>query len=212
MKTTQSQENQSKTAATSVLERMLAEPADPKRFGSPRLGPGRNAPAGREAGFTALMEAVVATWAETNGTLADGRSARLGASCLVQPAPGNRVLVWSGDDGQRWILHVLDQAENQPSRIVVARPLTITAPQIALRADAVHIQAEDFLTSTRNRHAVEHVRTETVGTRVAQIGTDIRRASHATDEVEGTILQRAGTWITNTAREARFHARAFLFD
>ena len=129
MKTTQSQENQSKTAATSVLERMLAEPADPKRFGSPRLGPGWNAPAGREAGFTALMEAVVATWAETNGTLADGRSARLGASCLVQPAPGNRVLVWSGDDGQRWILHVLDQAENQSSRIVVARPLTITAPK-----------------------------------------------------------------------------------
>ena len=76
----------------------------------------------------------------------------------------------------------------------------------------MHIQAQDFLTSTRNRHAVEHVRTETVDTRVAQIGTDIRRASHASDEVEGTILQRAGTWISNTVREARHHARAFLFD
>ena len=229
MTTTQSQEDPSKTAAASVLERMLAQGADPKRFDDPgscgtrgargdcdgvvgRLGLGRNTPAGREAGFAALMEAVVATWAETMGTLADGHCARLGASCLVQPAPGNRVLVWSGDDGERWILHVLDQAEDQPTRIVVPRPLTVTAPRIALRADAVHIRAEDFLSSTRNRHAVEHVRTETVNTRVAQIGTDIRRASHATDEVDGTVLQRAGTWISNTVREARFHARAFLFD
>ena len=66
----------------------------------------------------------------------------------------------------------------------------------------MHIQAEDFLTSTRNRHAVEHVRTETVDTRVAQIGTDVRRAGHASDEVEGTMLQRTGTWISNTV-EAR---------
>ena len=71
----------------------------------------------------------------------------------------------------------------------------------------MHIQAEDFLTSTRNRHAVEHVRTETVDTRVAQVGTDVRRAGHASDEVEGTMLQRAGTWVSNTVREARHRAR-----
>ena len=192
MQTRQSLENQSNTAA-SILERMLAEP----QHASP---------------IESLAEAVVNTWAETRGTLTDGRGAQLGVSCLVGPAPGDRVLVWAGNNGQRWVLHVLERADDQPVGIAMHRPLSITAPRIALNADAIHLQAEDFLTSTRNRHAVEHVRTETVDTRIAQIGTDIRRASHASDEVEGTLLQRAGTWISNTFREARFHARAFLFD
>ena len=194
MQTKPEKESQARAEdAASVLERMLAEPAAAQRSGT-------------------LVEAVLATWAETSGTLSDGRTARLGASCLLQPAPGDRVLVWSGDDGERWILHVLDQSDSQPALVALKRPLTIKAPRVSLSAEDVHIQAQDFLTSTRNRHAVEHVRTETVDTRVAQIGTDIRRASHASDEVEGTILQRAGTWISNTVREARHHARAFLFD
>ena len=179
--------------AASVLDRMLADPATAQRAGN-------------------LVEAIVTTWAETTGTLADGRTARLGASCLLQPTPGDRVLVWSGEDGQRWILNVLHRADEKSALLAIPGAATIKADRIALTADAVHIQAEDFLTSTRNRHAVEDVRTETVNTRVAQIGTDIRRASHAIDEVEGTVLQRAGTWISNTLREARLHARAFLFD
>lgn len=193
MTTVRNQQLPPRSVTASVLDRMLAEPARKKPSGT-------------------LSEAFVATWAETRGTLTDGRLARLGASCLVQPAPGSRVLVWSDGNDGRWILHVLDQADDKPASIIVPRPMDITAPRIALNADVVHIQAEDFLTSTRNRHAVEHVRTETVNTRVAQIGTDIRRASHASDDVSGTMLQRAGTWISNTLREARFHARAFLFD
>ena len=217
--------DQPKTAARAILERMLAEPADATPVdGLARLASTRGDQEQVQAQCQMhpackhqrpsrnLAEAVVASWKETNGTLTDGGFARLGASCLVQPAPGDRVLAWSGNNGQRWVLHVLDQAGGQPARITVPGPLTVTASRIALNADAIHIQAEDFLTSTRNRHAVEHVRTETVQTRIAQIGTDIRRASHASDEVEGTILQRAGTWISNTFREARFHARAFLFD
>ena len=178
--------------AASVLDRMLADPAAAQPTGS-------------------LVEAIVTTWAETTGTLADGRTARLGASCLLEPAPGDRVLLWTGEN-QRWVLGVLDRADEKSARLSVSGAATVKADRIVLTADAVHIQAEDFLTSTRNRHAVEDVRTETVNTRVAQIGTDIRRASHATDQVEGTVLQRAGTWISNTLKEARLHARAFLFD
>lgn len=194
MKTRPEKDSQGRSeGAASVLERMLAEPDAGQRSGT-------------------LLEGVLATWAETSGTLSDGRTVRLGASCLLQPTPGDRVLVWSGGDGERWILHVLDQSGSEPALVALKRPLTIKAPRVSLSAGDVHIQAEDFLTSTRNRHAVEHVRTETVDTRIAQVGTDIRRASHASDEVEGTILQRAGTWISNTLREARHHARAFLFD
>ena len=154
----------------------------------------------------------MATWNDTAGTLVDGRAAGLAASCLVRPAAGDRVLIWSGEGGRRWILNVLHRADETQAVIALGDAATITAKRIAFAADAVHIQAEDFLTSARNRHAVEDVRTETVNTRVAQIGTDIRRASHATDQVEGTFLQRAGTWISNTVKEARLHARAFLFD
>ena len=167
----------------------------------------------RESGETgSLADGEVVTWAETHGTLADGRAVRLGASCLLRPAPGDRVLVWSGEDGTRWILSVLKRREEEPAVVATPGPLTIKASRVAMTAPAVHIHAEDFLTSARNRHAVEELRTESVQTRVAQIGTDIRRASHASDEVEGTVLQRAGMWISNTLREARLHAKAFMFD
>ena len=179
--------------ATTVLERMLQRP-------------------GRELQSGSLAESIVEAWAESSGTLADGRAAHLGTSCLLRPAPGDRVLLWVGDDGHRWILAVLERGRGEPAVLQSSGPLTIRAPQVALTADAVHVHAQDFLTSTRNRHAVEHVRTETVHTRVAQIGTDIRRAGHASDEVAGTVLQRAGLWISNTLNEARLHARAFLFD
>ena len=179
--------------AASVLERMLSRPEDAPVSGT-------------------LMEASIASWADADGTLADGHAVRLGASCLLRPAPGDRVLIWSGGTGERWVLTVLERTAAAPATLASTGPLTIRAPRVAIAAEAVHIQAQDFLTSTRNRHAVEHVGTETVQTRVAQIGTDIRRAGHATDEVEGTLLQRAGTWISNTLKEARLHARAFLFD
>lgn len=179
--------------ATSVLERMLAYPR-PSRAG-------------------AMLETEVASWSETAGTLIDGRPVHLGASCLLRPMAGDRVVVWSNEEGKRWIVSVLDRpGQALPAVLAAPGPLTVLAPRVGLSAEMVHIHAQDFVTSTRNRHAVEHTRTETVRTRVAQVGTDIRRANHASDEVEGTILQRAGTWISNTVREARLHARAFLFD
>ena len=159
-----------------------------------------------------LADAVVLTWTDGTGTLTDGRTVKVAASCLLRPAVGDRVLIYGGGAGERWILTVLERTEAEPAVMATTSPLTIKAPRVALSAQAVHIQAEDFLSNTRNRHAVEHVRTESVHTRVAQIGTDIRRASHVTDEVEGTVLQRAGTWISTTVREARLHAKAFLFD
>ena len=179
--------------AASVLERMLTHPESAAQPGS-------------------LTDAVLTSWADTTGTLADGGTVRLAASCLVRPASGDRVLVWSSAGGGRWILAVLDAPQSRTTVLAAAEGLAIEAPRVAVAAQAVHILADDFLTHARNRHAVEHVRTETVRTRVAQIGTDVRRASQATDEVEGTVLTRAGMWISNTLKEARLHARAFLFD
>ena len=179
----------------SVLERMLAQ-------------------GGADAPVSNLPhEAVISAWSDTAGTLAGGRAVRLGASCLLRPAPGDRVLVWAGSDGQSWVLAVLQRAdEDAPAVLAASRPLAIEAPRVGISASAVHVAAEDFLTSTRNRHAVEDTRTVTSRVRVTQVGTDIRRATTSDDTVAGTFMQRAGTWISNTTREARLRARTFLFD
>ena len=179
----------------SVLERMLAQGgADAHESNLPH-------------------EAVISAWSETAGTLAGGRAVRLGASCLLRPAPGDRVLVWPGSDGQDWVLAILQRGhEDATAVLAVSRPLAIEAPRVGISASAVHIAAEDFLTSTRNRHAVEDTRTVTSRIRVTQVGTDIRRVTTSDDTVAGTFLQRAGTWISNTTREARLRARTFLFD
>ncbi len=179
----------------SILKRVLARGSD-------------EAPAGGS-----LREASVSAWTGATGALSDGRTARLGASCLLRPAPGDRVLIWSGDDGRNWVLSVLVRTADDAAALLAAPgPLVIEAPRVGISARAVHIVAEDLLTSTRNRHAVEETRTETARVRVAKIGTDIRRVNTVDDAIEETFLQRAGTWISNTAREARLRARTFLFD
>ena len=176
----------------SVLERVLAGDAEP--------------PAG-----DTFHEATVAAWTSTHGTLTDGRTARAAASCLVRPEAGDRVVVWPSDSGVCWVSVVLERTGDATVLSTVG-PLTIESPRVGVVAGTVHVSAADLLTSTRNRHAVEGTRTEVVRVRVADVGTDIRRATTATDDVTGTFLQRAGTWISNTAREARFKARTFLFD
>ncbi len=160
-----------------------------------------------------LGEAVVASWSEAAGLLADGRSVRQSASCLLRPMAGDRVLVWRGAGGRHWVLAVLERSDEKNAAVLaVPGPVAVQAPRIALSARAVHIAAEDFLTSTRNHHSVEDTRTATSRVRVSQIGTDIRRVTTADEQVHGTLLQRAGTWISNTAREARLRARTFMFD
>ncbi len=182
---------------SSVLERVLS-----KQTGG--------APGG------ALCEAIVAAWSETSGSLEDGRVAQSAASCLVRPAPGDRVLIWAGDEGEPsgkiWVLSVIERSGDEALVLAASRPLAIKAPNVGVSAETMHIAARDFLTSTRNRHAVEDTRTETVRVRVAQVGADIRRADTVDEDVRGTFLQRAGTWISNTVREARLKARTFLFD
>ena len=164
-----------------------------------------------------LAETVVATWAGMVGTLVDGRVARLAASCLLRPTAGDRVLVWlaaarQGGTSEGWVIAVIERTSNDTAILASPSPLAIETPRLGVSAGAVHIAARDLLTSTRNRHAVDDTRTETARVRVADVGTDIRRATTADDQVAGTFLQRAGTWISNTAREARFKARTFLFD
>lgn len=159
-----------------------------------------------------LSDGVIASWAEDRGALADGRGARSAASCLLQPTVGDRVLVWSADDDV-WVLALLEHARDEAPVVLKSDAgITIEAPRVALQGKVVQVAATDFLSSVRNRHAVEHTRTEHSRLRVSQIGTDIRRVVTADERVSGTLLQRAGTWLSTTARDARLKARTFLFE
>ena len=168
---------------------------------------------GRTAdGAVGLAVAAIASWADDRGALADGRGARAAASCLLRPAAGDRVLVWSGD-AETWVLSVLERgAEDAPVVLKSDTGITIEAPRVALQGKVVQVAARDFLSSTRNRHAVEHTRTESSKLRVSQVGMDIRRVDTADERVSGTLMQRSGTWLSTTAREARLKARSFLFE
>lgn len=160
-----------------------------------------------------LADSRVASWNGNRGMLQDGRTACLGASCLLRPEAGDRVLTWSGDQNC-WVLAVLERSSHESPAVIGtdAPSLAIQASRISLAGQAVHIASKDFLTSTQNRHAVESIRTENCKVRVSQIGTDIRRVVTADEEVSGTLLQKAGTWLSSTVRDARLRARTFLFD
>ena len=173
---------------------------------SPGSRPGTTAAQG------AIEEAEILTWSGDTGTLTDNRPARSGFSCLVRPAPGDRVLIWSGGEAP-CVLSILRRTDPEAVAVLaMSRQTSIEAPHLALSAQTVCIAARDFLTSARNRHIVEDTRTETSRLRVTHVGTDIRRVTTSDDTVDGTLLQRAGTWISTTVRDARLTARTFLFS
>ena len=160
-----------------------------------------------------LRETVVTAWQEDRCTLTGGVVAVQAASCLLRPATGDTVLAWCPDVGApAHVVAVLARAADAPAVLASESPLAIEAPSVGITGKVVQIGCEDLLTRAKNAHAVEDTRTETARLRVSQIGTDIRRATTVDDEVVGTLLQRTGTWISNTVREARFKARSFLFD
>lgn len=165
------------------------------------------------SGGRAIRESRLLSWSGEVGVLEDGGAARLGASCLLQPAAGDVALVWAGGGGDRWVLAVLERsAASTPAVLRASSPIAIEAPRVGVSAGTFQVAAETILTSARNHHAVEDTSTQTSRVRVAQVSTDIRRASTVDDQIEGAFLQRIGTWLSSTAREARLRARTFLFE
>ena len=180
-----------------VLERLLAPGAPPE----PAAG--------------TFLSARVATWAEGAGTLEDGGSVRRAASCLVAPRPGDRVVVWRLDapSHEAWVTAVLERADADAALpLELGERASLDAGVLALRARQLTQGAGAIVVSAREHHLSADVQSVHAQARVAEIGTDVRRARHATDEVTGTRLQRAGTWLAHTLREARMSAKAVLFD
>ena len=160
-----------------------------------------------------VHEAVVESWAGDRGVLRGGTPALLAPSCLLVPRCGDAVVTWTRRDGPAFVTAILVRADREaPAELNLGACATVDASRLRLRADHVAVAAREVLTSAGVHHAVTGTKTDHVETRVVDVGRDVRRAGHVSDEVRGTLLQRAGMWLSNVVREARLHAKATLFD
>ena len=132
---------------------------------------------------------------------------------MVAPRAGDTVLAWQRGERPTHVLAVLARADpSPPTEIAWGAHVVLEAETLGLRAGTITVGAQKVVTHARAHHLVEDTRTEVVRLRVAEVEEDVRRARNARDEVTGTLLQRAGAWFSNVAREIRVHARATLFD
>lgn len=160
-----------------------------------------------------LLTGQIDCWSDGEGKLTDGRAVKISASCLVQPAAKDFVLFWLNNADQGWILNVLSREEqNAPLVISNDQAINIAANKINIQAGTVSVKAKHLFTHTVNSHAIEENRTEHIKTKVSQVGTEIKRASRVLERIDGTLIQRVGTWIVNAAKEVRHKARTVLFD
>ena len=189
-----------------LVERMLAEQS--VRAGAPRAG--------------VLVSQSVVSWSQDRGVLDDGTLAALASSCVLEPCEGDTVIVWRAGDGGgagtrgdapcAAVLAVLARSAETPQRWRSPAALELFAPSLTIRSERVGIDAGSLLVWAQESHSVFTVLTESVRTRVSDVVYDVRRAAQRTDEVSGTLFQRAGLWLSHTLREARMHAKATLFD
>ena len=160
-----------------------------------------------------LREAIIESWAGVRGALRGGTPAMLAPSCLLVPRCGDTVVVWVRRGATAHVTAILARGDPEaPAELNLGAHATLDASRLGLRAEHVTVAAREILTNAGAHHAVAGTKTEHVATRVADVGRDVRRAGHVSDEVKGTLLQRAGLWLSNVAREARLHAKATLFD
>ena len=160
-----------------------------------------------------LREAVVESWAGRHGALRGGIPAVLAPSCLLVPRCGDSVVAWTRTGAPAYVTAILERADSQaPAELNLGACTTVDASRLSVRAEHVTVAAQEILTNAATHHAVTGTKTEHVETRVVDVGRDVRRARNVSDEVTGTLLQRAGMWISNVVREARLHAKATLFD
>jgi hypothetical protein len=80
-----------------------------------------------------------------------GAMARLAVSCLVQPAPGDLVLLAATEQGV-WVQAVLDWAEPRALRLSAPAGLDIGASRIGLAAEAISLDTQSLTASAEEAH------------------------------------------------------------
>lgn len=128
------------------------------------------------------------------------------ASCLLQPALGDTVLI-SGPDAQRvYLLAVIEQAQPQQSVMDFAGAVTVQAPQFDMRTQQANWQVEQL--QYVGKKITAHVGWTQLFARVYERTCDrlrslSRRSVRVTKEVEKS---RAGTVDMQAEQALRLHA------
>lgn len=161
----------------------------------------------------AMHQTRLASWEDGQGLTEQGATVRKAASCLLDPEAGDTIVVWRNASGEAWALNVLMRAHaSAPAMLSAGESVAIAADQITIKGKSVHVHAEEVLENVTTKHAVFARHSETCQLRVADVGTDVRRAGHVNDIVRGSLMQKATNWIAHTVRDVRMHARAMMVD
>ena len=159
-----------------------------------------------------LQTGIIESWSDDIGQLTDGREVTRSLSCVVQPVPSDKVLLWQGET-DLWVLQVLHrEAQETPVTMGSNRAMAVRADTIRIQAETFQVQTGDLITHSISHHSVENLRTEQADIRITQTGTDIKKAGRVLEDIKTGLVQRTGIWVSNTLTTVRHKARTFLFD
>ena len=149
-----------------------------------------------------VVSKVSGSWQVTTEDGADTR-ANAAASCLLQPRPGDRVLLFCTGQ-QSWILAILERSESRADNVIETDgPLTVRS-----RTGSVSLAAETRLAMTgRSRIEME---SPSVGVRAGLLNLVARRADWLAGRVEGKFdsLQLVGKLVQSVFDLVRQKSRA----
>jgi hypothetical protein len=128
------------------------------------------------------------------------RAAQIAPSCLVSPAPGDRVLVVHAGD-EAYVLAVVRSSEERATSIVFRRDVSVTVEGGNLRVCAEGLE----LASPRLRIACALV--DLVGEVVHAKTKNVRVVAEAIDTLAGRVYQRAVNFLRRTEEVDRVEAR-----
>ena len=118
--------------------------------------------------------------------------ARRAASCLLQPAVGDTVSFCLVAPEEAWITAIL-QREDAPEHVISAdRPLRVEAPELTLRSERMHLQADD---------------TELVADRLHLVSQELN-VFGATLKMVGQVLSSVFDRVTHHAQHHLRHTEA----
>lgn len=159
-----------------------------------------------------MEEAVIDVWSAQKKVLVDGRNALLSDGCLVKPAPKDRVLVFTENLHNCTILAILERGLSTSIVLSATNMLAFEGNQATLAAKKIRWASTNFLSSASNHYIAKDLQTEIIKLRITETNTIVRQANTTDDNIHGVLLQRFGTWLSDTAKEVRMKAKQFLFE
>lgn len=144
------------------------------------------------------------------------RGAEVAASCLLSPAPGDRVLVAHAGE-EAYILAVLRQSSDGEARLMFDKDVSLSVPQGRLRVvaqEGVEIASPESLSvrvknlaANAEQFQVAFSLLNLVGQSIATKSKKVRVVAETVDTVAGRIYERAVNFLRRTDELDRVEAK-----